>query len=154
MIYTSNYGKLREASPTDIPAILRVMRPFVESGKILPRNENDIISSLNDYIVYEIDEGIHACGALHFYEDGQAEIAAIAVEESFANMGIGPKLVKFLIERAKNQNTKTVFILTTQASDWFEKLGFVLDTVDSLPEKRKLKWNPQRNSKVFRFNFK
>jgi amino-acid N-acetyltransferase len=43
-----------------------------------------------------------------------------------------------------------VFILTTQAIDWFEKLGFVLDNVDSLPEERKQKWNAQRNSKVYR----
>ncbi len=149
MIFVNNYGKIRKMQQTDIPSVLSLMRPFIESGKLLPRTEEQLSQIFGDYIVYEIDGTIHACSALHFYDDGQAEIAAVAVEENFAKMGIGPKMIEYLIEMAKSKNAKSIFILTTQASDWFEKLGFVLGSVESLPKQRKKIWSSDRNSKVF-----
>ena len=87
---------------------------------------------------------------MHIYEDKQAEIAAVAVDENYAHMGIGPKVINHLIDKSKEIKASSVFILTTQAADWFEKLGFTPDSVDSLPAKRKAMWNPERNSKVYR----
>lgn len=150
MIYTSNYGKIRPMEQTDIPTVLGIMAPFIESGKLLPRTEETIYQHLKDYIVYELDGGVHACASLHIYPDNQAEIAAVTVDEKFAHMGIGPKMVTKLLEDAHNKKVKSTFIMTTQASDWFEKLGFVLDSIDSLPEERKKIWTPERNSKVYR----
>lgn len=150
MIYTNNYGKIRPMEQTDIPNVLSVMRPFIESGKLLPRKESDLAVTFGDYIVYEIDGGIHACAALHLYDDNQAEIAAVAVEEAYNHMGIGPKLIENLMNIAKTKNACSIFIMTTQAADWFEKLGFVEDKIESLPEKRRKLWTPSRNSKVYR----
>ena len=138
----------------DIPAVLSLMRPFVEHGNLLPRTDKQILDTVSDYIVYALDGGIRACASLHVYDQHQAEIAAVAVDESCANIGIGPKLISYLIDRAKSDKLDSVFILTTQASDWFEQLGFVPDDISSLPEKRKALWNPQRNSKLFRFRIK
>ena len=150
MIYTSNYGKIRQMEQTDIPAVLSLIRPFVESGKLLPRTEAQLADECSDFVVYEIDGAIHACAALHIYEDKQAEIAAVAVDENYAHMGIGPKVINHLIDKSKEIKASSVFILTTQAADRFEKLGFTPDSVDSLPAKRKAMWNPERNSKVYR----
>lgn len=150
MIYTSDYGKIRPMEQTDIPSVLGIMKPFIDSGKLLPRTENSLFQQLGDFIVYEYDGGVRACSALHFYDDNQAEIAAVAVDDNFAHMGIGPKMIKYLIEKANNAGAKDIFILTTQAIDWFLKLGFVESTVDSLPEERKKLWTPERNSKVLR----
>lgn len=152
MIYSSNYGKIRFMNQQDISAVLSVMQPFIEKEILLPRNYENLLENLSDYIVYEIDGGIRACGALHDYGDGQAEILGIAVDSSFSNLGIGPKIINFLIQQAKSKNIKTIFILTTKTSDWFESLGFTSDTIDSIPLKRKKLWNPKRNSKVFRLS--
>ena len=152
MIYSSNYGKIRFMNQQDIPAVLSVMQPFIEKEILLPRNYENLLENLSDYIVYEIDGGIRACGALHDYGDGQGEILGIAVDSSFSNLGIGPKIINFLIQQAKSKNIKTIFILTTKTSDWFESLGFTSDTIDSIPLKRKKLWNPKRNSKVFRLS--
>lgn len=152
MIYTSNYGGIRQMTPGDIPSVLSVMRPFVESGKLLPRTEAGLMNEMDDYIVYEFDGGIRACAALHRYSDSQAEIAAVAVDENFKHMGIGEKLISYLLDCAKNESFTSVFILTTQAADWFEKLGFKPDFIDSIPPERKAIWTPERNSKVFRKN--
>lgn len=150
MIYTSNYGKVRPMVQTDIPSVLSIMRPFVESGKLLPRTEEQISASLEDFIVYELDGGVHACAAIHFYDDGQAEIAAVAVDENYAHMGIGPKLIDNLISQAGAGQASSVFIMTTQAADWFETLGFEEDDIDSIPDERRKLWSRERNSKVYR----
>lgn len=150
MIYTSNYGKIRPMEQTDIPSVLGIIGPFVKSGKLLSRTQQQLENTFGDYVVYSVDGGVHACAALHLYEDGQAEIAAVAVDEHFEHMGIGPKLIESLIAKAKSKNVKSVFIMTTQAADWFEKLGFEEDKIESLPEKRREMWTAQRNSKVFR----
>ena len=150
MIYTNNYGGIRPMTPGDIPSVLSVMRPFIESGKLLPRSESVLLEQLDDYIVYEFDGGIRACAALHSYPDNQAEIAAVAVDENFKHMGIGEKIIGFLLEKARTQKQKSVFILTTQAADWFQKLGFHADSIDSIPKERRALWSPERGSKVFR----
>ena len=153
MIYSQNYGTLRPMLNQDIPAVLTVMRPFIEKKILLPRTDESLALNLQDYIVYEIDGGIRACSALHIYPDGQAEIAGVAVDESFSNLGIGPKMIDFLLDRARSNLLKSVFVLTTQTSDWFEKIGFKADSVDSLPPERKAKWTPERGSKVLRITF-
>ncbi len=150
MIYTNNYGKIRPMLQTDIPSVLALMRPFISSGKLLPRTEQDVAAALNDFVVYEFDGGVRACAALHKYEDNQAEISAVAVDEAFGHMGIGPALVESLIQKAKEQGASSIFIMTTQAADWFEKIGFKEDSIDSLPQARRAKWTPERGSKVFR----
>lgn len=150
MIYTADYGKVRPMLQTDIPSVLSIMRPFIESGKLLPRTEEQLSNDLADYIVFELDGGIHACASLHFYEDGQAEIAAVAVDENYAHMGIGPKLMDNLIDQAMQADAVSIFIMTTQAGDWFEQLGFVEDKIETLPEERQKIWTPQRNSKLYR----
>jgi amino-acid N-acetyltransferase len=150
MIYTSNYGKVRPMELTDVPSVLSIMRPFVKSGKLLPRSEEQLAASLDDFIVYELDGGVHACAAIHFYSDGQAEIAAVAVDENYAHMGIGPKLIDNLIEQADAAEAVSVFIITTQSADWFETLGFEEDTIDTIPAERQKLWSPERGSKVYR----
>ena len=154
MVYSSDYGNLRPMELTDIPAVLSVMNPFIAKKILLPRTEQVLSENMADYIVYEIDGGIRACASLHVYDQTQAEIAGIAVDSAFSNLGIGPKLVEYLIARAKKQNLKSVFILTTQTSDWFEHLGFTPDSIESLPQERRSIWTPQRNSKVYRMNLK
>ena len=154
MIYKSNYGKFRAMRREDISAVLSLMRPFVKKEILLPRSEQQMESEYNDFIVYELDGAVRACAALHIYDRSQAEIAALAVDETCAHIGIGPKMIEYLIEKAKTIEIESVFILTTQTADWFEKQGFTPDKIETLPEKRRKKWNPKRGSKLFRLNLK
>lgn len=154
MIYKSNYGKFRAMRREDISAVLSLIRPFVSKEILLPRSEQQMEAEYNDFIVYELDGAVRACAALHIYDRTQAEIAALAVDETCAHIGIGPKMIEYLIEKAKTVSIESVFILTTQTADWFEKQGFVADSIDTLPERRREKWNPKRGSKLFRLNLK
>lgn len=155
MIYSSNYENIRSMVQQDIPSVFSLMRPFVKEKILLPRTEEEISENLDDYIVYEIDNNVRACAAIHFYKnEKQAEIYAVAVDESFSKLGIGPKLIQFLINKAQKNNFFNIFLLTTRTSDWFEKLGFKPDSIDSIPQKRKSIWTVKRNSKVLRLLIK
>lgn len=153
MIFNNGYGDLRPMRDDDIPSVLSLMSPFIKSGILLPRNLQTLKSQLYNYIVYNVDGGIHACAALKKYDDDQMEIYSVAVDEAYSNMGVGPKMINFLLEKAKSGGAKTVFILTTQTADWFEKLGFAADKIDSLPPERRKIWSEKRGSKVFRISF-
>ena len=152
MIYKNSYGGIRSISKSDVAPILNLMRPFVEKQILLPRTEQNILEHINDYIVYELDGGIKACSALHILDEHSAEIAAVAVDQSCSHIGIGPKLISYLLEKAKTLNLSRVFILTTQTADWFEKLGFVQTTLSELPKCKQEKYDKKRSSKIFVYN--
>ncbi len=154
MVYNNGYGDLRAMQPQDIPSVLSLMNPFVQKGILLERTAKQLKADLDSYIVYNVDEGIHACAALKVYQESgassQAEICAVAVDPAYGNMGVGPKIVNYLLDKARVQKIKSVFVMTTQTADFFEKLGFAPDSIDSIPPERKKLWNPERGSKAYR----
>ena len=156
MVYNNGYGDLRAMQSQDIPSVLSLMNPFVQKGILLERTAKQLKADLDNYIVYNVDEGIHACAALKVYQESgasaQAEICAVAVDPAYGNMGVGPKLINYLLDKARAKGVKSVFVMTTQTADFFEKLGFAPDSIDSIPPERKKLWNPERGSKVYRIS--
>ncbi len=154
MVYNNGYGDLRAMQPQDIPSVLSLMNPFVQKGILLERTAKQLKADLDSYIVYNVDEGIHACAALKVYQESgassQAEICAVAVDPAYGNMGVGPKIVNYLLDKARAKKIKSVFVMTTQTADFFEKLGFKPDSIDLIPPERKKLWNPERGSKAYR----
>jgi amino-acid N-acetyltransferase len=148
MVYSNRYGGIRPMSLDDVSDVLRIMQPLVERGILLPRAEAQLAESLADFIVYEVDGSVHACAALHEFPGRTAEIAGVAVEENYLHLGVGPKMVDYLCERARKAGMQSVFVLTTQTADWFEKLGFTEADIDALPEKKRRGYNAQRRSRV------
>ncbi len=148
MIYVNNYGTFRTMTREDIPAVLSLMNPFVEKSILLPRTSEDLEQKAHEFVVFEIDGGIRACAALHAYPENVGEIAGLAVDESYTHMGIGPRLMDLLIQRAISAGFSAIFVLTTQSADWFEKFGFKLGETSQLPRERREKWDQNRRSRV------
>jgi amino-acid N-acetyltransferase len=149
MVYSNRYGGIRPMKTNDLSDVLRVMQPFVERGILLPRTEAQLEEALTEFVVFELDDSVRACAALHEFSEGTAEIAGIAVDEQYNHLGVGPKLVDFLCDRAQKKGLESVFALTTQSADWFEKLGFEEADVTALPEKKRLAYDLQRKSRIF-----
>jgi amino-acid N-acetyltransferase len=149
MVYSNRYGGIRPMTLNDVSDVLRIMQPFVERGVLLRRTEAQLEETVADFIVFEVDDSVHACAALHGFPGGMGEIAGITVEEQFLHLGVGPKLVGYLCERARRGGMKAVFALTTQAADWFQKLGFEEADPSALPEKKRLSYSLQRKSRIF-----
>jgi len=149
MIYTDEYDSIRPLHSGDLPDILRLMEPLMQKGVLVRRNPEEIQEKKDDFSVLEIDGSIRACGALVDWDENQGEIAAVATDPNYTALGLGRKIVGFLIEKAKKSKMKRVFVLTTQSQDWFESLGFKDASVDSLPEKKRRVYDQTRKSKVF-----
>jgi amino-acid N-acetyltransferase len=149
MVYVDDYESIRLLKSTDIPDILRLMEPLMQQGILLRRTMDTILEKMADYIVFEVDGSIHACGALHNWGEGQGEIAALATDPAYTDMGLGRRIVRYCIDWAAKQGLSRVFVLTISTQDWFEALGFTECPVESLPTGRRIRYDHNRNSKVF-----
>jgi amino-acid N-acetyltransferase len=152
MVYANKYENIRPMERRDIPEVLRVMEPFVQREVLVSRTEEQLERVLADFVVYEVDNTIHGCGALHGMSPEMGEIAGIAVDESFAQLGIGRKIVSYLLKRAAGAGLRRTFVLTTQTADWFLQMGFRPGEVADLPPARRGTYNRKRNSRVLLYN--
>ena len=149
MIYADEYDSIRAFHSRDLPDILRLMEPLMQNGILVRRNAEQIQEKKDDYIVLEIDGSIRACGALHDWGEAQGEIAAVATDPQYSDLGLGRRIVGFLVERGRKSQMRRVFALTTQSQDWFESLGFEEAPVETLPEQKRKVYDKSRKSKVF-----
>ncbi len=154
MVHGNDYDSIRSMAVEDITDVLRIMEPFVSSEILVRRTGTDLEKNLRDFVVYEMDSSVHGCGALHRYADGSGEIAAIAVDGRYDRLGLGYKIVSYLVETARFEGLKNVFVLTTQTSDWFERLGFEESTLDSIPAEKRERYDRKRNSRIYIKNLK
>ncbi len=148
MIHANVYDSIRPLTLEDISDVLRIMRPLVKSGVLVARSEDDLRAQLDDYVVFETDGTIYGCGALHEYEGGKAELAAIAVDARHAERGTGRKIVEYLLAQARRRGCRQVFALTTQTYDWFSMHGFYPGTVQDLPPGKRERYDRTRNSRI------
>jgi len=151
MIYANQFENIRPMVHTDIPDVLALMQPSIDEEILVARTEEHLGELLADYVVYEVDGTLHGCGALHGYGKETAEIAGIAVDSTYSNLGIGKKIVSYLIEKATRLKCRKVFVLTTQSADWFLQLGFVKANVEDLPKDRQKTYNAKRKSLVLTY---
>lgn len=149
MVYGNEYESIRPLRVTDIGDVLRLMQPLMEEGILIHRSEDDLMSRQSDFVVYEIDGVVHACGALHDAGEGQGEIAAIATNPVYAHLSMGRKILSFLVDKAEKLGLARVFVLTTRTVDWFEQLGFTAATLESLPATKQARYNHERRSRIF-----
>jgi len=148
MVHANDYQSIRPMRGGEVGTVYRLMQPLVDKKILVHRDPDDIEARRDDYVVHETDGRIHGCGALHEYANGSGEIAGIAVDPAYEEYGIGRHIVLYLIEEARRRGLHTVFVLTTQTSDWFERIGFVRTGVEALPEEKQRTYNLDRNSIV------
>jgi amino-acid N-acetyltransferase len=149
MIYADEYESIRTFRGGDLPDVLRLMEPLMQTGVLIRRTAEQIQERRNDYVVFEIDGSVHACGALYDWGENQGEIAAVATDPLYSGMNLGRRIVSYLLEKARKNCMNRVFVLTTQTQDWFAALGFREAPVESLPERKRQVYDQNRKSKVF-----
>ena len=72
----------------------------------------------------------------------------MAVDETYTGMGIGKRIVSYLIERALGSQLRQLYVLTTQTWDWFVQFGFREGAISDLPEDKRELYDRRRNSRV------
>lgn len=125
--------KYRKALLQDINDMQALVLPEVESGAILERNSDEMATNIRSYIIALSDTKIVGFCALHIYTSSMAEVRSLIVSEELRGQAIGKNLIHKCIEEGRELGLKKLLSLTYKQS-FFEKLGFIEISKESLPE--------------------
>lgn len=130
---------LRKARVFDVGECITLINSYASSNLILPRGPKYFYENIRDFVVAEVagenpEPEIVACGSLHVLWEDTAEIRALAVHQRFWRHGLGAKIVRYLIEEARQMGIEKVLALTLD-EEFFKRLGFKPKTKEELPLK-------------------
>ncbi len=126
--------QVRDANLGDIGAILDLVQHWAGAGENLPRAKDDIVHSINEFAVTEVNGKVMGCASLYIYTTGLAEIRSLGVNPQTEVRGQGRMLVAYLLKKARLLQLNRVIVLT-RVPDFFEQRGFSHCSKDTLPEK-------------------
>ncbi|CAN0864878.1 Probable amino-acid acetyltransferase NAGS2, chloroplastic [Linum grandiflorum] len=150
MVASDLYEGTRMARVSDLAGIKQIIQPLQEAGVLVKRTDEELLKTLDSYIVVEREGQIIACTALFpFFEDKCGEVAAIAVSSDCRGQGQGDKLLDYMEKKASSLGLEMLFLLTTRTADWFTRRGFSECSIEMIPEQRRKKINLSRNSKYY-----
>ena len=150
MVVESTLNTLRDATIEDVGGILKLLRPLEEEGILVRRNRELLEQEIARFVVLEHDHRIVGCAALYpFPDEAAAELACLAVEAQSRDHGYGEAILNHMLDIAKSQGMKKLFVLTTRTAHWFIERSFIESDVSALPAQKKSLYNWQRKSKVF-----
>lgn len=140
---------LRPATIDDAASILALINPLYEKGILVKRTLEELEMDIQQFIVIEFEGAIIACASMTiFAEENMAELACIAVSHDHQKQQLARKMLAYFNEIAINENISNIFVLTTQASHWFEEQGFKKAELEDLPINKQALYNYQRNSQI------
>jgi len=156
---------LKRASVDDVDAIFALLDFFALRKLLLPKTKDQLYRQIRDFrVIYKIgakddeneiedcgqsqnglmnrsqvesdikNHSLIACAHLDIFTNQLAEVKSLAVHEAFHGHGLGRMLVEDCGNEARSMQIKTIFALTYQIK-FFEKIGYHLVDIQSLPEK-------------------
>ena len=125
--------KFRKATLIDIPAMLELVEPEVQTGVILKRDSDDTATNIRSYQLAFQEEKLVGFCALHIHTTTLAEVRSLVVDNAVRGGGVGSTLIKNALEEAKELGLKEVLSLTYKQA-FFERLDFKEIPKESLPE--------------------
>ncbi len=150
MLTQENYEQIRPAHIDDVASILELLEPLEQQGILVRRSRELLETEISHFMLIERDDKIIACAALYPYPETHCgELACVAVHGDFRHGQRGDTLLRAMELKAKQLGLQQLFVLTTRTAHWFLERGFKAAELTSLPPKRQLLYNFQRNSKVF-----
>ena len=150
LIASEPAASIRQARVDDLPGLIHLLAPMEENGALVQRSRDKLEAEINHFYVIEQDGRILGSAALYPLDDKCAEFAALSADYATTERNIGTKLLRYIEEKARSNSLQSLFVLTTQASDWFKERGFMMSSIEELPENRQALYNLQRNSLILK----
>ena len=126
--------KVRKATVNDIAKIHDLLQLYSKLGRLLPRSTEEILMHLGSFLISEENHAFAGCASLEVFTDDLGEVRSLAVDPTLAHSGHGRLLVAELETEAHRLGLKRLMALT-YVPMFFEKLGFTIIAMESLPEK-------------------
>lgn len=150
LVAQEQFELLRQATIDDVGGLIDLITPLEEQGVLVRRSREVLEREIEQFSVVEREGMIIACAALYPIADSDSgELACLAVNPDYRHGGRGDELLEHIEARARAMGLRTLFVLTTRTSHWFQERGFEPSSVEALPSARASLYNFQRNSKVF-----
>ncbi len=155
MIVPESPEQIRTATPDDVDSIVQLIEPLEREGILVKRDRGQLHQEIGRFFVLEHGEDhdlkIIGCAALDpFPNEQSAELACLVVNPFYRDGGRGERLLQFGEKRAREKGFKTLFVLSTQTTQWFIERGFAETGVEALPAQKQALFNYDRRSKIFR----
>ena len=125
---------LRSATINDVPRISQIINSHAELGRMLFKSYARLYENVRDFAVCELEGTVVGCVGLTVIWADLAEVRSLAVDSAYQGRGIGRELVLWTITEARRLQIRRIMSLTYEQR-FFEKLGFVAVSKDSLPLK-------------------
>ena len=146
LIHQDNYDVLRSADSSDIPHILNLTTPLQSQDMLVHRTEDDITRHIDNYTVMLRDGKLIGCYVLYELDENSVELASLVVSDDARRLKLGNTLLLHAQDQALSMGKSKMFVLTTQALDWFIEHQFIAQDYSELPLTRI--YNHQRNAQV------
>ncbi|MDO5719749.1 MAG: amino-acid N-acetyltransferase [Actinomycetaceae bacterium] len=115
---------VRQALPRDVRAIADLTAPLAQQRVLVKKRLIEYFEDVQEFLVAENSDGdIVGCGALHVMWDDIAEVRTLAVSPSIRARGVGSRILRGLISRARQMELARLFCLTFEV-DFFARHGF------------------------------
>lgn len=115
---------IRPAHLADVPALERLVAPWVAGGDLLPRSRYDFCRHIREYQVAVDHDGVVVGSvALKLYSLDLGELGALAVRGDWQGAGLGRALCATVVDEARALGLREVFALTRKPL-FFTRLGF------------------------------
>jgi len=115
--------QIRQAALSDVPAISQFIRPFVDSGHLLPSTPTELEELIDNAFLAMQRDTIVGCAALQVYSKKLAEIRTLAIAPAVQKRGVGKQLVNACVERAVAHQVMEIMAITS-AEKFFHNCGF------------------------------
>ncbi|MFA6973818.1 MAG: GNAT family N-acetyltransferase [Parcubacteria group bacterium] len=126
--------KIVYAKRKDCVRISRFINSKSMENVLLKRSTKQIIEMWKNFSLAMDGEKIVGVVGFKVWPDNQPEIISLAVNDVYRGMGIGTRLIEYILEKIKKRGFKLVFALTT-AAGLFEKAGFKKIPIKKFPLK-------------------
>lgn len=125
---------IEAAEPGHVERIFVLIEEASRSSTVLPRTRESIADNLGDFLVARDGPELLACGALHQWTPGLAEIKSLVTADKARGRGIGSSLVRALVDLAARREMNRLFVLADNA-EFFTRFGFGPTDRATLPHK-------------------
>ncbi len=116
---------VRRARTTDVPAIMRLVEPFVQRRILLGKNAVVFYEAVQEFRIAEDEVGnLIGCGALHVLWQDLGEVRTVAVHPDWIHQGVGHAILGRLESDARELGLQRLFCLTFETG-FFGRQGYL-----------------------------